>query len=131
MLKPATSRLSAILLCLTLSLAACDQLSWVTGRDRHVRPAEVSAESLQKRAGDLQAFYEGRQWRPAWTPAGAGELVRTLEGAWRHGIDPGGFKAMVSAEDPAEREIELTRMALSYADALADGLADPRTIFPI
>ena len=127
-LKPAAWSLSAILLFLSISLTACDQ--WSNG-DPQVKPAEVSAESLQKRAGDVRAFYADRQWRPAWTSAAAGQLNRALDGAWDHGIDPGGFKAMVSAQDPVGREIELTRAALAYAGALAHGLADPRAIFPI
>jgi murein L,D-transpeptidase YcbB/YkuD len=131
MLKPAACRFPAILLSLVICLTACDQWSKVTGGDPQVKPAEVSTESLQKRAGDVRAFYEERKWRPAWTSAAAGQFYRALEGAWQHGIDPGGFKAMVSAEDPVGREIELTHAALAYASALARGLADPRTIFSI
>jgi murein L,D-transpeptidase YcbB/YkuD len=113
------------------ALTGCDQLSRLTGADRHVRPSEISAESLQQHAGDLQAFYETLEWRPAWTPSTAGQLIRTMGDAWRHGIDPARFIAMVSAEDAANRELELTRAALAYANALAHGLTDPRKVFPI
>lgn len=113
-------------------LMGCDAATSLTGRDPLVEPSAVTAAALQNLDDtQLAAFYEARDYRPAWTGRDAATLERLLGDAQRHGIDPESYTSMITAEDPVGREIQLTRAALDYADVLAHGLADPEEIFGI
>ena len=91
----------------------------------------VSSDALRSAASDerLRRFYEARRWAPAWTAEQARPLMAALGEADRHGLNKSMF---LDAKDfeagGAEREAALTRAALSYADALANGLVDPTRI---
>ncbi|MEI7933009.1 MAG: L,D-transpeptidase family protein, partial [Alphaproteobacteria bacterium] len=79
----------------------------------------------------MRAFYEARAWRPAWTAEAADQLRAAVKDLPRHAIDPARLNADFTLEDPAAREIELTRAALAYGDILAKGLVDPTKVFDI
>lgn len=118
-----------ILALFCVSLAAC-------GSKPGVQPKEVDASALRSEARDPQvrAFYEARQWQPAWDRATERTLVEIISGALTHGLKPSLFLKGPLPENPSEREAALTRAALSYASALARGYVDPRkfgTIYTI
>lgn len=110
-----------ILALFCVSLAAC-------GSEPGVQPKEVDAGALRSEARDPQvrAFYEARQWQPAWDGAAERTLVEVIRGALTHGLKPSLFLKQPLPEDPSKREAALTRAALGYASALARGYADPR-----
>ena len=101
---------------------------------RLVDPGSVSAADLQAAVSDerARAFYEARDWRPAWTRDTAPGLVEALRGSIRHGLEPDNYMRPVeAAEGPTAREVALTLAALELAGALGDGLVDPNEIFDI
>ena len=93
-----------------------------------VQPSRVTADELRAAVDDdrLRAFYEARQWQPAWNAETAAALVAAVNSAPAHGLDPGMFFGEVErATAPAAREAALSLAALSYAEALARGRLDP------
>ncbi|HEY5710519.1 MAG TPA: L,D-transpeptidase family protein [Allosphingosinicella sp.] len=71
-------------------------------------------------------FYEGRQWRTAWTPETEAALTAAINDAARHGLEGNDFLAPIGrARTPAARDAALTLAALTYAGALARGRTDP------
>ena len=96
-----------------------------------VQPEAVSADALRAAASDerVRRFYERRDWKPAWDGERAAQLTDTVGEAVRHGLAPDAMlKEYRAAADPAAREAALTKAALDYADALADGVVDPRKL---
>jgi murein L,D-transpeptidase YcbB/YkuD len=74
-------------------------------------------------------FYQERGWRPAWNAEHAATLKRSLGEARRHGLDRVTFAPKTTPGAPSVRQdIGLTLTALRYANALAFGYVDPRTI---
>lgn len=92
-----------------------------------VHPSQVTVEALRAAADPAsRAFYEGRDWRPAWTAGNAAQLIAAIGGAGRHGLARRMFlDGVEQASAPAAREAALTRAALAYAGALARGRIDP------
>jgi murein L,D-transpeptidase YcbB/YkuD len=91
-------------------------------------PEDVSADALKGAVKDerVRRFYEARQWQAVWTDDRAEALMAALKDAPRHGLSGDQFRKEAAAEEsPAAREAALTFAALTYADALANGLADP------
>jgi len=86
--------------------------------------AEDGGLRLAGRALDRAALakvYEARDYRPIWVDAPEREaaLVKALEGAAAHGLDPAAFA--VPETGPEERDLLLTDAFLRYATALAQG----------
>ena len=106
-----------------------------SAQDGLVEPQEVGTAALKDAVADerVRAFYEARGWQAAWTDESARELVETLKAAWRHGLDPEDYLAPIqrAGRTPAAREAALTAAALEFADALADGRADPAELFEV
>ena len=49
---------------------------------------QVDAEALGAEASsDIRAFYEARQWQPAWDGGAEKQLVEVLDGAGAHGLN--------------------------------------------
>ena len=106
-----------ILALFCVSLAAC-------GRGGN----EISPSSLESQVKDrgVRAFYEARQWQPAWNGDTEEALTEIIGAAMAHGLKPSLFlKEDALPEDKAAREAALTKAALRYADALARGYSDP------
>ncbi|HEX6859948.1 MAG TPA: L,D-transpeptidase family protein [Caulobacteraceae bacterium] len=119
------SALFAAAAVLLVSTSACDGMS-LPGTN------QVSASALKKASTDprVREFYEARQWKPAWSGGAARDLKEAIKGSERHGIDADRFLAMIGqAPDKAREESALTLAAISYADALATGMADPRKVY--
>jgi murein L,D-transpeptidase YcbB/YkuD len=115
-------------------ISACGPSNTTEADLYKTEPEAVRVNVLREAAaGDDQvtAFYEARDWSPGWNDGSARELSRALEGAWTHGIDPEYFIREISVRNASQREAALTKIALNYADALSNGMADPNEIFGI
>ena len=98
---------------------------------RLAAPGDVTQERLRAAVSDAQvrSFYEAQGWRPIWTAEMAAALVGTLDDAGRHGLERSMFIGDIGeVSDAAAREAEPTKVALDYADALANGRTDPDEI---
>jgi murein L,D-transpeptidase YcbB/YkuD len=106
-----------------VSAAAC-------GSRSGVQPKQVDPAALQSEVrGPLErAFYQARQWQAAWDGKSEKELLAIVGQAPANGLKPDLFLKGELPADPSAREAALTRLALSYASALANGYADPRKL---
>ena len=122
--------------CALLAIGGCGQnggQSTANGGATAQAPG-ITPEALQAAAQDepVRRFYEARQWQSAWNEQSAGQLTQALQGATRHGLNPAEFTAQIGqGQAPVEREIALTKAALSYANALAHGKTDPKRLFEV
>jgi murein L,D-transpeptidase YcbB/YkuD len=73
----------------------------------------------------VRAFYQARNWRPAWDRKSERALLETLGQSTAHGLRIDLFLKGDLPRDPTGREAALTEAALGYASALARGYADP------
>ena len=104
---------------LSVSLSACGNLF----------SDQVDAKALGAEASsDIRAFYEARQWQPAWDGGAEKQLEEVLDGAGAHGLNRDLFLKGEVPEDRDEREAALTKAALRYAWALAAGYSDPKKV---
>jgi L,D-transpeptidase YcbB len=104
---------------LSVSLSACGNLF----------SDQVDAKALGAGASDeVRAFYEARQWQPAWDGGAEKQLVEVIDGAGAHGLNRDLFMKGEIPKDRDEREAALTRAALRYASALATGYSDPKKV---
>jgi murein L,D-transpeptidase YcbB/YkuD len=104
------------------------------GNGAAAQSPEVSSQALQAAAREepLRRFYEARQWQSAWNEQSAQQLVEALRGAVRHGLNPAQLTQEIDrARSPVDREVALSRAALTYADALARGRTDPTRLFEV
>jgi murein L,D-transpeptidase YcbB/YkuD len=119
--KASTRAGKALILALfSVALADC-------GSRSGVQPKQVDAGSLQSAVTDAQvrAFYQARQWQPAWDGKGERALLDAIGQAPAQGLKPDLFLKQPLPADPNEREAALTKAALGYAAALARGYVDP------
>ena len=110
-----------------VATGGCD----MAGGGNGTAAAGVTSEALQAAAqdADVRRFYEARQWQAAWTQESGEQLVETIRGAVRHGINPSALlRDIEAAGSPAEREAALTKAALSYAGSLAHGVTNPERL---
>jgi murein L,D-transpeptidase YcbB/YkuD len=115
-----------VLIFATLSLAACGSGGVKTpfgGGD----VADLSTDALRSAASDpnVRAFYAATNWQPVWSKSLAKQLTEAIQQAPKHALLPDMFLPKAIPQDPAQREIALTKAALSYASALAKGRVDP------
>jgi murein L,D-transpeptidase YcbB/YkuD len=120
-----------------ISLCGCGLFSNDDAAARQAREwsadAAVSAEALKAavKDEDVRRFYEARQWAAVWDKDHAAQLTGALALARRHALDHIAFLPKTAPDEPAAREIALTRAALDYAKALAQGMVDPGKLWPI
>jgi murein L,D-transpeptidase YcbB/YkuD len=100
-------------------------LVWGCGNDPG---SSASPGGLQAAVGNSPArgFYQRYGWRAVWSGKAEKELRNALEDRARHGLD----RVRFLPDDPgsgAKKEAALTRAALVYASALAEGLVDPKS----
>src|SRR4051812_17612160 len=94
--------------------------------------AQISPQDIQAAATDpdVKRFYAARNWGAVWTKDLAKELKAAIADAPRHGLKAESFlDESKSGGTPAEREVALTKAALDYSHALADGVVDPKKVF--
>jgi len=95
--------------------------------------ASVSPEALKAavKDDDVRRFYEARQWTAAWDKDHSAQLTGALAQAKRHALEHIEFLPESAPDDPAAREVALTRAALDYGKALAQGRVDPKSLWPV
>ncbi len=86
-------------------------------------PGRVDAEALAD--PEVRTFYEARTGQAAWDGKSRKQLVEIIGEAPKHGLKPELFLKAELPEDRGEREAVLTKAALRYASALAQGYSDP------
>ena len=112
-----------ILAALSFSISAC-------GNGLPFEGAKAESATLQSTVTDPQAraFYQAQGWKDAWDKKSEKALVAIIAQAPANGLKPDLFLQEELPKDPAEREAALTKAALRYASALAQGYADPKRI---
>src|SRR5688572_12465854 len=105
-------------------VSGCD-----SGGERSGAPSApaVASSDLKAAVSDAQtkAFYEKRNWAPAWSRKDEQALKAVIDARAGHGLDRLDYWPEPGGQQPAAREAMLTQAALRYADALARGAADP------
>ena len=139
-MKKFAFRGSALALALVLTpLASCGSDNPLTGSGSSsesaltdVDPGSVTADALQSAVGDdhVRRFYEAGQWSAVWDRPQARALVEAIGQAEAHGLSKDLF-ITADGSSPAEREALLTKAALDYASALANGRVDPTKIHEV
>ena len=114
-------------------LIASDEPAASQANEWSVKAASVTPEALRAAVQDpeVRRFYEARNWSAAWDGDRVGELTAALAQAKRHALDHVPFLPKSVPSNPAEREAALTKAALGYAEALSQGLVDPRQLWEI
>ncbi len=99
-------------------------------RQSGVQPKQVESRTLQSVVSDpdVRAFYQARQWQAAWDRKSEKAIVDAIGQAPSHGLKPELFLKQSLTEDANEREAALTKAALRYASALAQGYVDPKKL---
>ncbi|MDP9423912.1 MAG: L,D-transpeptidase family protein [Pseudomonadota bacterium] len=114
-------------MCLALfsvSLATCGDGS---GGDSAMQAgAQVLKSDVE--GAQSRAFYEARGWVAAWDDDAAEKLQAAIGNAPAHGLRAAMFLRSPLPDDPARRELALTRAALLYASALSSGFVDPKSL---
>lgn len=97
------------------------------GSKPSAQPKQVETSDLQSAVHDprVRAFYQARQWQPAWDRKSEQALLNALGQSTAHGLRVDLFLKGDLPTDPSEREAMLTKAALGYASALAQGYVDP------
>ena len=96
-------------------------------RDVRVDGDNIAAPAL------IAAFYEQRDFQPAWTPAREKELVALVEASRADGLEPSDyhFDALrAGGENAADRELLYTDSLIRLAYSLYFGKLDPRRFDP-
>jgi murein L,D-transpeptidase YcbB/YkuD len=99
---------------------------------RAARDVQVDGESIAAPAL-VAAFYEQRDFRPAWTPARENELVALVEGSKSDGLDPSDYHLdalRAGDDDGVDRELLCTDSLIRLAYSLYFGKLDPRRLDP-
>ena len=92
-------------------------------------PNMVDAEAVGAKADpQVRAFYAARNGQVAWNGSTRKQLVEIIDGAPAHGLKRELFLKGDLPDDDSEREIVLTKAALRYASALAQGYSDPKKL---
>ncbi|WP_243406149.1 L,D-transpeptidase family protein [Sphingosinicella sp. YJ22] len=128
-------RLSKSWLAVATAMAVVTGGCNLVGGDSGAAPAGITAEALQGAAQDAEVrrFYEARQWQAAWNEEREQQLIETIRGAPRHGLNPATLLRDIEAAagSRVEREVALTKAALAYAGTLAHGATDPTRLTPV
>jgi len=91
-------------------------------------PKQIDAEG---QSADIRAFYAARNGAPAWDDRTEKQLLEIIDGAPIQGLKPSLFLKGDLPKDKDARELALTKAALSYASALAQGYSDPKKVSAI
>jgi L,D-transpeptidase YcbB len=131
-----TSR-AFLLAAASLCIASCgntqphsDPVTDQAMREWQVQPDDVKPAALQAAAKDKQvkAFYAARNWQAAWTRPQVQALLESLDDAQAHALELRMFLPANAPADAAEVDVALTKAAMDYADALANGRVEPAKI---
>ena len=95
---------------------------------RPIDPALKALTDTLPPSDRVARFYEQRAWRPAWSRADQQALIAVLSAADGQALNPKDFQPDLEGVKAEERDLRITRAALDYADALADGRVDPHQV---
>lgn len=115
-------------------LMLCASALLATSAASQEAPPDLGGGALRGHASDplVERFYSARGWRAAWSERQARALVEALQEAPRHGLSAQPYLDMIApSEDAARRDAGLTRAALAYGKALAQGAVDPTELHDI
>jgi murein L,D-transpeptidase YcbB/YkuD len=93
-----------------------------------IDPALKAATAAMSPSDPVLRFYQRRNFKPAWNKAEETQLIGILNDATRQALNPKDFLPDLNGVRGQERDIRLTRAALDYASALADGRVDPNQV---
>jgi murein L,D-transpeptidase YcbB/YkuD len=125
------------LIAASLAIASCgnspshyDPATDQAQREWQVRPDDVKPAALQAAVKDDQVkkFYAARNWQAAWTKDGVDSLLQSLDKAPTHALELRMFLPADAPSNPAAVDAALTKAAIDYADALANGRVKPAKI---
>jgi murein L,D-transpeptidase YcbB/YkuD len=128
---------AVFLIAASLAIASCgnspshyDPATDHAVREWKVNPDDVTVSGLQAAASDEQVkrFYDARGWKAAWTKDGVNALLESLDKAQAHALELRMFLPADAPADPAQVDAALTKAAIDYADALANGRVKPEKI---
>jgi murein L,D-transpeptidase YcbB/YkuD len=109
-----------------LAAAACDEQAGFS-QQLTGAPAPVSRTATPAVAG--ATLQQASVQEGMWSEDQANALIASIKDAERHGLDPNLFLRDIRMQgDVASRDASLTKAALSYAKALANGVVDPATV---
>lgn len=94
------------------------------------KAAQVSVSALQAAATDpdVRRFYAANNWQAVWSEGLAKQLTESIRLAPKHALLQDMFMPKALPQDGAGREVALTKVAMAYASALANGRVDPAKI---
>src|SRR3954468_7106501 len=124
-----------LIVCVSLAAllaGGCDGVGGGNGQAVQTDVENVTPADLQAAVTDprVKRFYEARGWAPVWSKELAKDLTGAFADAERHALQGAAYvRDVKEGSTPAEREAALTRNALDYADALANGAVDPKKVF--
>lgn len=126
-------RLSLILPVILVVTASCRASEVAPSKETEAQsvlsdiPPSIAPAALQAEAQEAQVrhFYASNGWAAIWSLRAEQALTAALEKRAAHGLDRVQFLPDLSNLSAAAREMALTRAVLSFASALARGVADP------
>jgi murein L,D-transpeptidase YcbB/YkuD len=109
---------------LSVSVAACGN-----GNPLGSAPRTVDAQVLREVSDpQVRAFYAARNGERVWNGKSEKQLIEIIDGAPANGLRRDLFLKGDLPKDRDKREVALTRTALRYASALAQGYSDPKKV---
>lgn len=117
-----------------LSVAVAAILLFLTSCDGLLGGSATISQSALAEAGagkQVKHFYQLREGKPAWDDKARKQLEAAIGEADRHALKASDFPVSVRNMDKVHEEVALTKSALRYAAALAYGLVNPKTLWPI
>lgn len=115
---------AAFAACVSIGACGAQSVAATAAQPALAAQSETLRSLIQE--SDLRRLYELGGWRRLWTLERAAQLQRAFEAADRHAISADVLKPRTLTADATElRDVELSRAALAYAQALALGVTNP------
>jgi murein L,D-transpeptidase YcbB/YkuD len=117
-----------------VSVAVAAILLFLTSCNGPLGGSTTISQSALTEAGagkQVKDFYQLREGKPAWDDKARKQLQEAVDASDRHALKASDFSTDIKGMDAAQKEAALTKAALRYASALAYGLVDPKTLWPI
>lgn len=137
--SPVASVTKVVLFALILSNCSSAPANPAASRSSQIAEQEVQVDPISENALRAAAddpatrqFYEANEWHAVWSDAATSAFKRSLGERARHGLDHLAYwEEPDASSSAAQREVLLTRAALNYSAALAQGQTDPNQLHTI